>query len=510
MEKQQNSIIRFNEKTLKFVLIIYIVSCMASLGSTVMMKITGINKEVTTKTIMMLAAVIAVYGVIFLVCYKKTITADGFNIKAFTITKGIILLITYFHYLFLDYILKSNSQWMVIFYFVILGALLFDIKMVSVSIGLACICMAIVFKRNPLALTGEHMSQSEIMIKITAIALALLGIFFIVYFSAKLLKEIGDKEKKLEAHNKKLNKVFESVSEISATVLETSNNLSDVIAEQTSSLQEVTNVSQMVSNDSKGILEKTAKNTEILNDLLNTNKIVADKTLDSDEKIKVFVKTIDNNLKDLNNTLNIINDISDNINNTFESTKELKDKSSQVDNILSLIGSISEQTNLLALNASIEAARAGEYGKGFAVVAEEIRKLAEGTKQSLEQVSTIVGELKENIVILEEEMSKNNEKSKTSNTIVSNSVDGLREITNNFKNFSSNMEEIRKASETLLGETKSVVDFNNNISETTKNIIDKYVVVSEKIEINTSANEEIEANVNELGNVVKLMNDLVQ
>ncbi|WP_027408416.1 methyl-accepting chemotaxis protein [Anoxybacteroides tepidamans] len=78
------------------------------------------------------------------------------------------------------------------------------------------------------------------------------------------------------------------------------------------------------------------------------------------------------------------------IQETAEYIQQLEKGTEQISNILDVIRGISEQTNLLALNASIEAARAGESGRGFAVVANEVRKLAEHSKASVDMIADII------------------------------------------------------------------------------------------------------------------------
>jgi len=73
----------------------------------------------------------------------------------------------------------------------------------------------------------------------------------------------------------------------------------------------------------------------------------------------------------------------------------LSEQTNQIGNISQLVSNLANQTNMLALNAAVEAVRAGEYGKGFSVVASEIRKLADESKKSAEQINNLVNEIKQ-------------------------------------------------------------------------------------------------------------------
>ena len=128
-----------------------------------------------------------------------------------------------------------------------------------------------------------------------------------------------------------------------------------------------------------------------------------------------------------------------------------------------IITSISSQTNLLALNASIEAARAGEAGKGFAVVAEEIRVLADQSKESADEITKSVNELIENAQA-SVELTEKVTASFAEQTSTINSTSGL------FENLRNEVNQVTTAIHNIEGEVKKLNDNRNSMKSGVDNM----------------------------------------
>lgn len=122
---------------------------------------------------------------------------------------------------------------------------------------------------------------------------------------------------------------------------------------------------------------------------------VAERAGEAQQLSEDSVQLADSGSRIIAQTIADIRRISTLVREAGETIRELEAHSDQVGNIVQVIREVADQTNLLALNAAIEAARAGEQGRGFAVVADEVRKLAERTTASTQEISGTISAMRQ-------------------------------------------------------------------------------------------------------------------
>lgn len=218
---------------------------------------------------------------------------------------------------------------------------------------------------------------------------------------------------------------------------------------------------------SKTVRDESERSTSLVDELVHTSETVAQ----SMQEISSATNTTAKNIEEQNNMTQSIQsaidetgersrkmvDVATN-HEVTESMTRLQNKTKEVEEIAGMILNISNQTNLLALNASIESARAGEAGRGFAVVAEQIRQLAEQTKKSTEEITTIINELNENARDVMTSVESSVEATESQNEKIAVAAESFERLNENMSQLIGDINEIA-------GQITGLSDSNNRIVE---------------------------------------------
>lgn len=276
-----------------------------------------------------------------------------------------------------------------------------------------------------------------------------------------------------------------------------SDKFNEISSNMSHTSREISGVVEQVAEGAVNQAEETENAAYLLNNnIISLNKI-ADNENHSKDELENVVDRIGNSYNELKNTSSSLNNILSKFEQVKGNSLSLQKRAKDVTKIVETVENIADQTNLLALNAAIEASRAGDQGRGFAVVAEEIRNLAEESKDAVKHINsnliTFINEIDSVVAQIENQYSILNDE----NHKLSNVADINHSI----------VVSVKEVSTTLIEMIKQLTEETNNINKVSENIESLAAIAEE----NSASSEEVSASMTSYtAEIEKMMNNIVE